>query len=186
MKLIGITENGPFWSEVSALALEAFPPEEYLSPEKLVAMAREETFDFWALTEGDAFLGFMVVMTGYGMAYLFFLAIQAEFRAKGYGGQALTLLRETYPRMRQVVDLEMQDAAAENHGQRARRKQFYLCGGYKETGLFLSYLGVDYEVLCQDECLDTEAFKKLLATLRVEGFRPRYFRQDADGTRIEA
>lgn len=186
MKLVKIMENGPFWNEVSALALEAFPPEEYLPPEKLVEMAREETFDFWALTEGETFLGFMAVMTGYGMAYLFFLAIQAEFRAKGYGGQALALLRKTYPQMRQVVDLEMQAPSAENHAQRARRKQFYLRGGYKETGLFLSYLGVDYEVLCEEEHFDTEAFKKLLETLRIEGFCPRYFRLRADGVRVEA
>ena len=34
-----ITENSRFWDQVNALAKEAFPPEEYLAPSKLMEMA---------------------------------------------------------------------------------------------------------------------------------------------------
>lgn len=40
-----ITENGRFWSEVNALAKEAFPPQEYLAPSKLVEMAKADNFE---------------------------------------------------------------------------------------------------------------------------------------------
>lgn len=46
---------------------------------------------------------------------------------------------------------------------------------YRETGLFLSYLGVDYEVFCMGEHFDTDTFKAMMKTIRVEGVDPRYF-----------
>lgn len=186
MYLTQITRDFPFWPDVEALALEAFPPEEYLPPEKLVDMARADSFDFWALMDEDRFVGFMVVQIHGRMAYLFFLAIRSELRSLGYGAQALALLRKNYPQYQQVVDLEMQDSGAANAAQRMIRKSFYLRNGYRETGLFLTYLGVNYEVLCMDETFDTAAFKALLATLRVDGFHPVYFHLDTNGTRVEA
>ena len=69
----------------------------------------------------------------------------------------------------------MPDQTAANHEQREKRREFYLRNGYKETGLFLTYLGVDYEVFCMDEEFDPEAFKAMMKTIRVDGFHPRYF-----------
>lgn len=184
LTLTPITQDSPFWQEVAALAKEAFPPKEYLPPETLVSMAQGEHFDFWALVDAGRFVGFMVVQTYGGMAYLFFLAIRSALRSKGYGGQALALLRQTYPQLQQVVDLEMLDPTAENYTQRQARRAFYLRNGYQETGLFLTYLGVDYEVLCAESAFDPAAFQALLGTLQIEGFDPHYFRLDASGHRI--
>lgn len=186
MYLTQITRDFPFWAEVEALALEAFPPEEYLPPETLVEMACADSFDFWALMDEERFVGFMVVQTHGRMAYLFFLAIRSEFRSHGYGAKALALLRKKYPQYQQVVDLEMQDSGTSNTEQRKIRKSFYLRNGYRETGLFLTYRGVDYEVLCMDTAFDAAAFKALLATLRVEDFHPVYFRLDECGRRVGA
>ena len=132
-------------------------------------------FDFWALTDGDAFVGFMVVQTYKNLAYLFFLAIDSSCRAKGYGSRAIETLRELYPDKKQVVDFEMLDEAAPNNIQRINRRQFYLKNGYKETVLFLSYLGVDYEVFCMSDDFDTREFKDMMKEIRVEGFEPKYF-----------
>ena len=46
---------------------------------------------------------------------------------------------------------------------------------HKKTGLFLSYLGVDYEVFCMEDDFDVEEFKELMTTIQVEGFNPKYF-----------
>ena len=43
-----------------------------------------------------------------------------------------------------------------------------------KTGLFLSYLGVDYEVFCMEDDFDVEEFKELMTTIQVEGFNPKY------------
>lgn len=175
LQLEPITQTSRFWADVNHLAKEAFPPEEYLAPSTLVEMAKDDNFDFWALTDEGAFAGFMVVQTFGDLAYLFFLAIDSDVRSKGYGSQAIETLKAAYPGKKQVVDFEMINPSAPNLAQREKRKAFYLRNGYQETGLFLSYLGVDYEVLCMDRDFDPDAFRTMMATLRVEGFHPVYF-----------
>lgn len=173
-----ITTSHRFWHEIAALAIEAFPPEEYLPPEKLVNMAEKDEFDFLALIDEGKFVGFMVVQTYGNLSYLFFLAINSAYRSKGYGSRAIETLKEAYPNKQQVVDFEMLDDTANNNEQRIKRKEFYIRNGYKETGMFLSYLGVDYEVMCMDDKFNEEEFKELMKTIQVEGFNPRYFKQE--------
>lgn len=170
-----ITQESRFWEKVNVLAKEAFPPEEYLAPSELVKMAQSDTFDFLALLDEDRFVGFMVVLLYEDMAYLFFLAISADSRGKGYGGRAIETLRAQYPDKIHTVDFEMTDDSAPNKEQREKRRSFYLRNGYHETGLFLSYLGVDYEVFCMSDRFDVMTFKNMMKTIKVEKFDPRYF-----------
>lgn len=172
-----ITRQSRYWAQVNALAKEAFPPEEYLAPDELAEMARADNFDFLALLDGETFVGFMVVLTHGALAYLFFLAIDAPLRAQGYGSRAIEALRAAYPDKLHTVDFEMPDDAAPNREQRERRRAFYLRCGYRDTGWFLSYLGVDYEVFCMGDGFDIDAFRAMLSTIRVEGFHPHYFRK---------
>lgn len=69
----------------------------------------------------------------------------------------------------------MPDEQAENYEQRKKRRRFYLRNGYRETGLFLSYFGVDYEVFCMDDDFQEEEFKAMMKTIRVKDFCPAYF-----------
>ena len=170
-----ITEHNRVWREINNLAKEAFPPEEYLAPIELVRMSKANNFDFLLLTDDEQFVGFMVVQTHKNLAYLFFLAIDSSRRSKGYGSYAIEALKEAYPEKKQVVDFEMLDEKADNYEQRKKRRNFYLRNGYKETGLFLSYLGVDYEVFCMEDDFNVEEFKELMTTIQVEGFSPKYF-----------
>lgn len=170
-----ITQESRYWASVSSLAKEAFPPEEYLAPSELVKMAKSDNFDFLALLDGETFVGFMVVQTFEDLAYLFFLAIAADSRSKGYGSRAIETLKAEYPGKIHTVDFEMLDESAPNREQRKKRRSFYLRNGYRETGLFLSYLGVDYEVFCMGENFDADTFKAMMKTIQVEGFDPRYF-----------
>ena len=170
-----VTEKNRFWNQINALAKEAFPPEEYLAPSKLVEMGKTANFDFWALSDKDSFVGFMVVQTYKNLAYLFFLAIDSSCRSKGYGTRSIETLKAAYPDKKHIVDFEMLDNTSSNSEQRAKRRAFYLRNGYKETGLFLSYLGVDYEVFCMDDDFDPEEFKAMMQTIRVDGFNPKYF-----------
>lgn len=181
--------DGRWWADIQALAREAFPPEEYLAPEKIAEMAEGEAFDFLVLMDEETFVGFMVVQTYEDLAYLFFLAIEPRYRSKGYGSRAIETLKALYPDRRKIVDLEMQDAKAENREQRQRRKEFYRRNGYRESGMFLSYMGVDYEVMCMEDNFPAERFKAMMATIPVEGFEPVYFtkevknRQNDEGTK---
>lgn len=84
------------------------------------------------------------------------------------------ITKEWYPDKTHIVDFEMLDASAPNKAQREKRRNFYLRNGYQETALFLSYLGVDYEVFCMGDRSDTETFKAMMKTIQVDGFTPQY------------
>lgn len=155
-----ITRDSRFWAKVNALAKKAFSPEEYPAPAKLAEMAEVDDFDFLALMDSDSFVGFMAVQTYQNLVYLFFLAIDAPFRSKGYGGRAVEALKAAYPGKKQVVDFEMADDTAGNREQREKRRDFYLRNGYRETGLFLTYLGVDYEVFVWARILSRRYFRR--------------------------
>lgn len=175
MHTIKITKEFKDLELVEALAKEAFPPEEYLAPSKLIEMSADGEVDFWALYDDDTFVGFTVISLYEDMCYLFFLAISPQYRSQGYGGKTLRLLDELYSDKQQVVDFEMIDESAPNNAQRITRKAFYMRNGYKETGKFIFYLGVDYEIMCKQDNFDFEAFKQMMQTFKIDGFKPKYY-----------
>ena len=176
LKTIAIDADFQDLEKVEILAKEAFPPEEYLSPANLIAMAnKDNNLKFLALYHETDFAGFMVVKTYKTMAYLFFLAICPDFRGFGLGSLAVKTLKQLYPDYCQVVDFEQVDDRADNYRQRVKRKQFYLRNGYRETGLFVKYLDVTYEVMSMGIPFNLTDFKEMFATLDIEGFNPQYF-----------
>ncbi len=175
MHTINITTEFRDYPSVQRLAQEAFPPEEYMAPSKLIEMAERGEVEFLGLYDEDTFAGFMVVSIFEKICYLFFLAIDPVLRSRGYGSRTLKLLEERYPDKQQVVDFEMIDDAAPNHAQRVTRKAFYMRNGYKETGKYISYLGVDYEILCKSDEFDFVAFQRMMCHFHIDNFHPQYF-----------
>ncbi len=72
MELRKVTEDFPDMDRLDELALEAFPPEEYLAPKKILELTRKSELDFWGVYDNDRFLGFCVIARHRSMAYLFF------------------------------------------------------------------------------------------------------------------
>lgn len=179
MKTVPVTKNMADYEKIEKLAKEAFPPAEYIAPSVMIQAAKSPDFDFFALYDEERFAGYMAVKRYQNMTYLFFLAIAAGSRSHGYGSRAIETLRALYPNTQQVVDLEMLDKNADNAEQREKRRSFYLRSGYKPTGHFLSYFGVDYEILCMDDHFDFELFRKMMKHLAVPGFRPKYFERQS-------
>ncbi|WP_301705208.1 GNAT family N-acetyltransferase [uncultured Parabacteroides sp.] len=175
MKLKRITFDFADIELLNALAKEAFPPEEYIAPIELIEMSQKTNLDFWALYEDKSFIGFSVIVTHKTMVYLFFLAINPTVRSLGYGSIALSELIRKYPSYQHVVDMEMIDNNASNIAQRIKRKKFYLKNGYMETGHYLSYFGVSYEIMCKNKDFDFELFKELLKTIPIRNFNPIFF-----------
>jgi len=175
MRLERVTADYGWMGRLDAIAREAFPPEEYLSPKELTEMAGRMPLDFWALYDGESLVGFMAVVAEGGLAYLFLLAIDAQCRSRGYGGEALRLFEATYPRCGHVLDIEKVGDEAPNAGQRRIRRRFYLRNGYRPTGHFLSYLDEEFEILSLEEGFDIASFKALLGRLSIDGFQPRYY-----------
>lgn len=154
---------------------EAFPPEERIELNRLLMMAEANRVEFAAIYDGETFIGFYVLRIQVPIVYMYYLAIDRSKRSRGYGGQALKLLEELYPDCQIVLDLEKLDEDAENYEQRKARKLFYLHNGYYETGYYMSYLGMTFEVLCNSSSFDKESFQALLDELTNRHFQPRLF-----------
>lgn len=176
LRTIAVTRDFSDIEKVALLAKEAFPPEEYLSPDTMIEMSKEDDFDFWALYDEDTFVGFMAVKTHKNMSYLFFLAIDPSLRSKGYGSRAVETLKVLYEGYEQVVDFEMLDETASNNEQRQKRRLFYLRNAYCPTGYGLSYRGVAYEIMCSETDFEIDHFRELMSTIMLDSFNPRYFR----------
>lgn len=178
LKTEPITKNCRFWSDVNRLAKEAFPPKEYLSPEDTLELSKIVNLDFLALVDGEKFAGYMVVQTYKNLAYLFFLAIDEKCRSEGYGSEAIRFFKEKYPAKNHAVDIEMIEENAPNLEQRKSRRNFYLRNGFKATGLFLNYLGENYEVLSLEDDFDKAGFKEMMESLEtpeLDDFKSEFF-----------
>lgn len=154
---------------------EAFPPEERIEVDRLITMAATGRIEFVAIYDGDEFVGFCVVRIHAPVVYIFYLAIDRSKRSRGYGGQALRLLGEVYPDYQIVLDLEKLDEGSENYEQRKARKHFYLRNGYYETGYYMRYHGMTFEVLCNNPVFDKDSFQTVLDELTNKHFQPRLF-----------
>lgn len=169
MTLQTINAASPLCAAVEAINREAFPPEEYMP----LAEQLESGLEVLALTDEGRVVGFLAVSASDASAYLFFLAIAADCRSKGYGSLALSLYLKRYAQCECTVDIEPLDPTAENAEQRVRRRRFYLRNGFAPTGYALAYRGMNFELLCFDPPLDTEAFLRQAEALHIEGFSPK-------------
>lgn len=174
MQTININFDFEDMDKLDKLALEAFPPNEYLAPKKIIELSNKGELDFLALYDGATFIGFLVVKVYKQMAYLFFLAIDPLLRSLGYGSKAIKIFKEKYKNYECVLDLEKIDKNSLNFEQRKRRKAFYCRNGFKETNQFIRYNNEDYEVLSLSDKFDLNLFKKMLFAINVNNFHPEF------------
>lgn len=157
------------------LARESFPPLEFVDPIKLIELEKSEGLCFWELYDKNLFVGFMTVISYGDITYLYYMAIEPNLREKGYGQKALDVLKELYLDTHIVVDEEILDEKAENYEQRKKRRAFYLHNGFKPTGHYFNYLGIDYELLCTSDNFDFDTYKQMSYEIEKDGYRSKYY-----------
>ncbi len=162
MKLRRITESQADKIALNDMNVEAFPKEERIPTPVLIQMARDKVIDLFLATENNVIIGFFVTFPKNNCAYLFYFAIEKTQRGKGYGTKMLHLLRQTYKGYHIVLDMEVVDENADNYQQRVSRKSFYITNGMNETGYFISYMGMTFELLCSDTPFQKENFQTVL------------------------
>ncbi|MCL2188689.1 MAG: GNAT family N-acetyltransferase [Defluviitaleaceae bacterium] len=148
LKKVPITRKFADLPAFEALYKTAFPTGEQAPLWLLYARAKKPNVAFDAYYDGEIFAGFTYVLTHKDITFVLYLAIDAQYRSKGYGSQILTYIREGHPNNRIVLTIELLDENAKNNPQRIKRKQFYLKNGYVESGFRVTTIGVDYELLC--------------------------------------
>lgn len=122
------------FEKLDTLNKEAFPMEERVSMQNMVSLADKKHLELWAMYDGKTFVGFFSMLVHAQCAFVFYLAIDAAQRSKGYGKSALALIRELYPSCQVMLDIEPVDETAANNTQRVKRRQFYLRNGFHGSG----------------------------------------------------
>lgn len=169
MELIRVTGEKEA-EELGKIGREAFPPEEYISPERFIGGDTA----VYKITEIGQACGYMCAALYDDLTYLFFFAVAADKRGRGTGSAALKAFIGLRPSVPVVVDPELAEKSADNYAQRLRRRNFYLGLGFSPTGKGMAYNGVSFELLCTGR-LNAEKFAARLEMYRAMGFSPEYF-----------
>lgn len=161
--------------KIEGIMKRQFPPEEYMSLDRLLVLQDIGDVEIWALYIDTELIGMTALRIQSNMAYLFFLALDDIYQGKGYGKEAVRKISNLYSDRAVTVDFELVDENAANNEQRTRRRSFYLKCGFTETGWGLEYLGVRYEIFRMNNSFHINCFKAMLNQLSIKGFYPKCY-----------
>ena len=114
---------------IERIYTESFPDNERAPMKLLKKRAAAGKADFLAVCEGEQVVGMAYVVCLRDLAYLFYLAVDKQYRGKGYGTATIKALLKKYSGKRFFLALEQLDRSAENYSQRLKRREFYKsCG----------------------------------------------------------
>lgn len=114
--------------------------------------------------DGEKKAGFISIFEYEDSAYLLYFAVIPELRNKGLGTASLKKLCEEAGDKRIVLDIE-RVTEGQDSGIKSRRRYFYLRNGFKETGFYSHFYGVDYEYLVHGKAMDSQVFMSLIEAL---------------------
>lgn len=146
---------------IQDLYMESFPKEERKPFSVIERKAAMGTMEILLLTEGHRRVGFAITAMSDDLVLLDYFVIDPQYREKGYGSEALELLRELYSGNQFYLEIERPDEEAENQEQRIRRKRFYLKNGMLETGIRIRMFGVPMELLASQPGLSFAQCERL-------------------------
>lgn len=161
---------------------EAFPDNERIPNDEFFGTVKAYGCTPWAIYEGENMVGLTCVMHNaeYKMGYLWYFAIAADCRNRGYGGKALHLVSKKYSDSQLVLDMERLYPDADNYAQRVSRLHFYERNGFERAYIGMSYLGMDFELMCNKAPLRMDDFKAVIKKVANNFFHPT-FSQIANG-----
>jgi len=153
---------------------EAFPEGERIPNEEFMTVVQGYGCTPWAIYDDGNMVGLTCVMHNeeHKMGYLWYFAIAANCRNRGYGGRALQLLKDKYSGSQLVLDMERLYPDADNYGQRVRRLHFYERNGFERAYVGMSYLGMDFELMCDKAPLRLDDFKAVITKVANSLFHP--------------
>lgn len=180
MELVQIDDAFTDTARLYEINNEAFPEWERIPSEKLLTVVTSFGCTPWAVYDGAAMVGFTCVMHSldYRIGYIWFLAIAADSRGRGYGSEVLRLLKEKYGDSQLILDMEQLNPEADNYAQRISRLHFYERNGFVRALLGIRYFGMDFELMSCPAPLRLDDFKAMLSQMPNKAFRPKFYPMD--------
>lgn len=133
--------------ELRELYEAAFPVEEQIPWEELMALVEIMPLDFTAYYEGNTLMGFTIVYPRKAFNWFWYFAVPQQLRGNGVGQKILSRLIEKYKNYTNILDMESPEQECDNLEQRRRRHAFYLRNGFRDTGVGRSFGGIDYTIM---------------------------------------
>ncbi|MBR6425705.1 MAG: GNAT family N-acetyltransferase [Oscillospiraceae bacterium] len=111
-----------------------------------------------SVLQEQTFVGMVVTLAWKDLLHIIYFAVEESLRDQGLGSEILHSLRDAYPDMRILVDVEQPEPEAENYAQRLRRVAFYLRNGYSQTQVRYNWEDCDYCIYAQGGDVTEEEF----------------------------
>lgn len=146
---------------VERLYLEAFPSDERLPYDYLMKKVNQNKAEFLSLYDNNLWIGLAYTITYQQLTYLFYFAIDKSKRGKGYGSQALELLKQRYQHTL-MLSIEEVNEKYDNYFQRVKRKEFYFRNGMKDMDFSFVEDGVRFEMLYSGQLLSKQDYDQLM------------------------
>ena len=159
---IEVTPKSKNLRKIKKLYKTAFPKDERAPFWLLTKRAKSDCADFWALYDGEEFIGMAYVVRYEALAYLFYLAIDDGKRGKGYGTKAITELKARYGGGKLFLALEQLDESAPNYEQRLKRHAFYESCGLHDLPHKIKEASVVYAVMGFGEAVEPEEYEEMM------------------------
>ena len=140
-----VTPDFPDLKALKTLYRDAFPACERGPLDSLI-QGELGGSDVLAFYDDRTFCGLACLLTVGSITHILYIAICAELRDRHYGSAAMAEIRRLYPENRIIADLEADDEAAENRGQRQARIRFYEANGFEKTAVAYRWRHENYTI----------------------------------------
>lgn len=147
MELVEIKNTKTESERLERLYIEAFPAEERFPFKLLKKRALSGKADFWNLVKEGRWVGMAYLLHCGNLVYLFYFAIDAEQRRKGYGTEAIKAILEHYRGNRVFLALEDWLEECENSDERIKRHDFYLNCGLEDLPYKMREMSMIYRLM---------------------------------------
>ncbi len=146
LEIIKYDNTSKYYHDIEKLYYEAFPKNEQIPLDEFL----ESTIDnmnTYIFTYKNNFVGFCVTLLYENIVYLLYFAMSSKYRNRGFGSQALELIKKNNNNKVLVADIEQEQYDSTNKLQRIKRKKFYLRSGFTPTQITYVQQNVTFEIL---------------------------------------
>lgn len=145
LKIVNIPKYN---KEIKKLYKEAFPRNERIPINILQLLTSKNKAKFYGIYDGEEFIALLYNVYYKDIVLILYLAINNNFRGKGYGSKVLDLIKQKYSQNRIILNIEQIDENSSNNKQRIKRKEFYQKNGFTSLNYTVKEGKETYEMLC--------------------------------------
>lgn len=164
-------------ADVKNIYFDSFPKNERMPFFMMVAMSKLWNTEFLAFYDGNTLCGFVYLAHNKKIVFIMFLAVDKTLRSKGYGSAILQDIQNKYPDKKIIISIEPCDKVAPDIELRARRKDFYIRNGYRETGYMMKLNGIAQEIIINNGEFDQKQFRTFFAIYSNGTMCPKIWKQ---------